>query len=70
MKTIIIKSRNDEDAEIILKFARKMKMKARYLTQEELDDAYLVHLIDEGMEEEGEVPLEDVRNDSVNESGC
>jgi hypothetical protein len=61
MKTILIKSRNDADANLIVRYARKMKMKARFLSEKEADDVYLARLIDEGMAEEGEVPLESIR---------
>jgi len=61
MKTILIKSGNDADANLIMRYARRMKMKARVLSEKETDDVYLARLIDEGMTEKGEVPLEKVR---------
>ncbi|MBW8050020.1 MAG: hypothetical protein FVQ77_06715 [Cytophagales bacterium] len=60
MKTIVIQSANDEDSSFLLKFARKMKMKARFIDEEELEDRWLAKLIDEGMKEEGEIPVEKV----------
>lgn len=60
MKTIIIQSGNDEDARFLVKFAGKLKMKARLIDENELEDRWLATLIDEGMKEEGEIPVEKV----------
>ena len=61
MKTIIIKSSNDADANAIMKFARSRKMKAKFLAGKDLEDIYFARMIDEGMKEKGEVPLAEIR---------
>jgi hypothetical protein len=61
MKTFIIQSKEESKTNLVLSLLKQLKMKARLLTEEELEDAYLARLIDEGMAEKGEVPLSDLR---------
>lgn len=57
MKTILIQSNSEEDARFVMKFARKMRMKARWVTDQEMEDRWLGKMIDDGMKEKGEIPL-------------
>ena len=60
MKTIVIQTGNNENARFLLNFAGKMKMKVRVIDEEELEDSWFASMIDEGMKEDGEVPIEKV----------
>ena len=60
MKTFIIQSKEESKTTLVLSLLNQLKIKARLLS-EEMEDAYLARLIDEGMEEKGEVPLSELR---------
>ena len=61
MKTFIIQSKEESKTTLVLSLLKQLKIKARLLSEEEMGDAYLARLIDEGMAEEGEVPLNELR---------
>lgn len=60
MKTIIIQSKNKKETDLILELARKMRMRGRYLSDEQLEDKWLAKMIREAEDEGGEVPREKV----------
>ncbi len=60
MKTIVVHSKSAEDARFLIRFARKMKMSARFLTEEEMEDRWLANMVDEAEKEGGEVPIEKI----------
>ena len=61
MKTFIIQSKEESKTTLVLSLLKQLKIKARLLSEEELEDTYLARLIDEGMGEKGEVPLSEIR---------
>lgn len=61
MQTIIIQPKEETQTNLILKLLKQLKLKARFVSNEELEDAYLAKLIDEGVKEGGEVPLEEIK---------
>jgi len=52
MKTAIINIKNKEDENFLKALFRKMKIKARILSVEEMEDIVLGKMIDEGMKGE------------------
>lgn len=61
MQTIIIQPKEETQTNLILKLLKQLKLKARFVSNEELEDAYLAKLIDEGVKEGGEVPLAEIK---------
>ena len=61
MKTIIFQAKEESKTNLILNLLKQLRIKAKLLSNDELEDAYLARLIDEGMKEEGEVPLHEIR---------
>ncbi|MEP7169449.1 MAG: hypothetical protein ABI855_08790 [Bacteroidota bacterium] len=61
MKTFIIQSKEESKTHLVLSLLKQLKIKARLLSEEQLEDAYLARLIDEGMAEKGEIPLNELR---------
>lgn len=59
MKTIIIKSKKDSSSKLLIEIAKKMGMKARVLTDEEMEDIVLGKLIDEAAADTEEVGEEE-----------
>ena len=49
MNTLIIKSENPFSAQLLAEVAKKMKMKAKVMSDEEMEDAVLGKLIDEAV---------------------
>ena len=60
VKTIIIQSKNKKETDLILELARKLRMRGRYLSEEQLEDKWLARMIQEAETEGGEVPREKV----------
>ena len=61
MKTFIIQSKEESKTTLVLSLLKQLKIKTRLLSEEQVEDVYLARLIDEGMEEEGEVSLSELR---------
>lgn len=61
MKTIILKPKEESQSKLVMSLMKELKIPARFMTEEEVEDAYLARMIDEGMKEKGEVPLEQIR---------
>jgi hypothetical protein len=61
MKTFIIQSKEESKTNLVLSLLKQLKIKARLLSEDELEDAYLARLIDEGMKEKGTVPMSEIR---------
>ena len=49
MKTAIVKIKNKEEESFLKALFKKTKIKARFLTPEEMEDSVFARLIDEGM---------------------
>ncbi len=49
METLLIKAGNKQNANLIARFAKALKMDVKHLSEEELDDYHFAKLIDEGM---------------------
>jgi len=61
MKTIIFQTNEEKKTNLLLNLMRELKVKARILSEEDMEDVYLARLIDEGMKEKGEIPLARIR---------
>ncbi len=59
MKTIIFQAK-DSNTNLILSLLKQLKIKAKLLSDDDLEDAWLARLIDEGMKEKGEVPISEI----------
>ena len=59
MKTIIFMAK-DSNTNLILSLLKQLKIKAKLLSDDDLEDAWLARLIDEGMKEKGEVPISEI----------
>ena len=59
MKTIIFQAK-DSNTNLILSLLKQLKIKAKLLSDDDLVDAWLARLIDEGMKEKGEVPISEI----------
>ena len=59
MKTAIIQIKNKEEESFLKALFKKTKIKARFLTPDEMEDAIFAKLIDEGMKTKN-VPRESV----------
>ena len=49
MKTAIVKIKNKEEERFLKALFKKVKIKARFLTMQEMEDSVFARLIDEGM---------------------
>ena len=61
MNTIIIQVKEGSSSLRVFDLLRKNKIKSKVLSSEQIEDTVLANLIDKGMEEEGEVPIEVLR---------
>jgi len=61
LTTIILQSKEDNKTKLLMQLLKELKIKAHLVSEEELEDMYLARLIDKGMAEKGEVPLESIR---------
>lgn len=61
MKTLILQGQNNNTMDLVLQLIKELKIKARFLTDEEIEDSYMANLIDKGMKEKGEVSLTELR---------
>jgi len=52
METVIIKTRTKSDMRFLLDFAKRIGVSAKAVDTEELEDAHLVSLIENGLETE------------------
>lgn len=59
MKTMIVNIR-DNDERLFVDLFKKMRVKTHVLTEEEKEDSWLVKMIDEAEQQEGEVPEEEI----------
>ena len=61
MRTVLVAEfENKKDASVAAKYLLTLRSKVRMMKEEEYEDSLLAKLIDEGMEEEGEVPIEKI----------
>mgnify|MGYP000929428113 CR=1 FL=1 len=61
MNTIIIQVKEGNSSLRVFDLLKKNNIKSKVLSSEQLEDSVLAHLIDKGMEEDGEVPIEELR---------
>ena len=59
MKTAILSSENNTALKTLVRSAKKMGIKARIVSDEELEDFILGKLIDEADQEKGETKIDD-----------
>ena len=60
MSILIAKLKNEADANFVAQFIRKVRGKARVLKEEELENQWMIQMIDEAEKEGGEVPEEEI----------
>ena len=60
MSILIAKLRNEDDADFVAQFIRRFRGKARVLKEEELENEWMIKMIDEAEKEGGEVPEEEI----------
>ncbi|MCY7408720.1 MAG: hypothetical protein LH473_00470 [Chitinophagales bacterium] len=49
MKTIILKQKEESQSKLVMSLMKELKIPAKYMTEEKVEDDYLVRLIDESM---------------------
>jgi len=55
-----MKLKNEADADFVAQFIRMVRGKAKVLNEEELENQWMIKMIDEAEKEGGEVPEEDI----------
>lgn len=61
MATIILQSKERGKTKLLMNLLRELRIKARRVNDEDMEDAYLARLIDNGMSEKGSVSLASIR---------
>ena len=62
MNFVIAKLRNEKDAAFIAKYVRKFKGKARIINEEDVENKWMLSMIEEAELEGGEVSEEEILN--------
>ena len=60
MSILIAKFKNEADADFVAQFIRKVRGKAKVLNEDELENQWMIKMIDEAENEGGEVPEEEI----------
>jgi ABC-type branched-subunit amino acid transport system ATPase component len=61
MATIILQSNEAGKTTLVMNLLRELRIKTLRVSDEDLEEIYLVRLIDKGIAEKGTVPLETIR---------
>lgn len=57
---VVAELENRRDANAVAKFIRSLKKEAKIVKASSWEDLYLAKMIDEGMKEKGEIPVEKI----------
>ena len=60
MSIVIAKLKNQNDTDFVVRYIRKFKGKVSVLNEEELENQWMIKMIDEAEEEGGEVSEEEI----------
>jgi len=61
MTVLVAKFKNRREASLAASFIKTMKKEVRIVSEKDWEDFYMAQMIEEGMNEKGEVPLEKIK---------